>query len=141
VVCFIWNFLIRPDLDLQDYKTASPLIDAVGVAERTLDNGSASTPRAQAVQDALVAEHMTAPTQQIKWEERRKISQKTVLRTRIQMNLDLYEPGTLILVSGSVVEPEPSRAESRGAEIKLPPGAGAAIRIAAPAPFYYHRLE
>ncbi len=43
-------------------QKASPLIDAVGVAERTLDNGSAPTPRAQAVQDALVAEHMTAPT-------------------------------------------------------------------------------
>ncbi len=68
--------MIRPDLDPQDYKKASPLIDAVGVAERTLDNGSASTPRAQAVQDALAAEHMTAPTHQIKWGERRKISQK-----------------------------------------------------------------
>jgi hypothetical protein len=55
-------------------QKASPLIDAVGVAERTLDNGSAPTRRAQAIQDALVAEHMAAP-KHIKYrEETRQIS-------------------------------------------------------------------
>jgi hypothetical protein len=59
----------------------------------------------------------------------------------IQMKLDLCGSGTLILVSGSVVEPEPEpspKAEEPKINCLLEPEPQ--LRIAAPAPFYY-RLE
>jgi hypothetical protein len=58
----------------------------------------------------------------------------------IQVNLDLCGSGTLILVSGSVVEPEPSQ---RAEEPKLNclPEPEPQLRIAAPAPFYYPDLK
>ncbi len=60
----------------------------------------------------------------------------------IQVNLDLCGSETLILVSGSVVEPEPEPSP-RAEEPKLNclPEPEQQLQISAPAPFYYHRLE